>query len=150
MKLSIQTISLLVAGVITITLMAYVFEAARPAEAAVFNATNIQVATTSAATAVTTSTRIFATTTNPLDPSQSYTRVYATICNPNANPVFLNFNGDKAANLPTGQVTVVIAAAAGYNTCFEMTDRNQYQGSVTASSTNQTSTTITAQQFVQQ
>lgn len=149
MKLSISNIAVLIATALTIALMGYVFEGAHPVQASAYTATAIQTATTSAATAVTTSTRLIATTTNPVDPTNSYTRVYATICNPNANPVAINLNGDVAANLPTGQVTTVIAAAAGYNTCFEITDRNQYSGSVTASSTNQTSTTVTVQQFVQ-
>lgn len=150
MKLSITTISFLIAGALTIALMAYVFEGAKPVQASAYTATVLQTATTSAATAVTTSARIFATTTNPLAPGTgSFTRVYATICNPNANPVALNLNGDQAANLPTGKATVMIAAAAGYDVCYEITDKNQYSGSVTASSTNQTSTTIFAQQFVQ-
>lgn len=127
----------------------YVLRAPDTARANVYTATSIGTATTSAATSVTTSTRIMATSTNPLDPTNSHVRVYAVVCNPNANPVALNLNGDKAANLTTGQVTAVIAAAAGYNACFEITDRNLYSGSVTASSTNQTATTITVQQFVQ-
>ena len=121
----------------------------KPVEASAFTATNIgAVATTTAATSITTSARIMATTTNPLDGENSYTRVYAVICNANANPVWINMDGDKAANLPTGNVTTVIAAAAGYNACFEIKDYNQYSGSVTASSTNQTATTITVKQYV--
>lgn len=106
------------------------------------------VATTSTATSITTSARIMATTTNPLAPESSYNRVYATICNANANPVAINMDGDKAASLPGGQVTTWIAAAAGYDVCFEINDRNAYYGSVTASSTNQTATTITVKQYV--
>lgn len=108
------------------------------------------VATTSAATSITTSARIMATTTNPLDPTNSYNRVYASICNPNANPVWLNLDGDKPANSLTGDVTTVIAAAAGYSACFEIDDSNAYHGSVTASSTNQTATVITVKQYVAQ
>jgi len=111
------------------------------------SATPIGVATTSAAFSVTTSSRVLATTTNTV--GTGYTRVYATICNPNANPVALNLDGDKAANAVTGQLTIWIGAAAGYNTCYEVTDRNQYSGSITASSTNQTATGITVKDYVQ-
>lgn len=107
--------------------------------------TSIGVATTSAVTAITSSARILSTTTNTV--GSSYTRVYATICNPNANPVYLSLDGDKAASAT--HYTTVIAAAAGYNACYEINDRNQYSGSVTASSTNQTSTTISATEYVQ-
>lgn len=105
-------------------------------------------ATTSSAVAVTTSTRILATTTNPLDPNNSYTRVYTSICNPNANPVALNLDSDLPANQPLGRTTVFIAAAAGYDACYEITERNPYQGSITASSTNQTSTIINVKDYV--
>lgn len=109
----------------------------------------LSAATTTTTVAITTSARIMATTTNLLTPTLSYTRAYAVICNPNANPVWLNFDNDKAANLVTGNVTTVIAAAAGYNACYELTDdRMIYNGSVTASSTAQTSTTITVKQYV--
>ena len=46
-------------------------------------------------------------------------------------------------------MTTWIAAAAGYNACYEVTDRNQYSGSITASSTNQTATAITVKDYVQ-
>lgn len=107
---------------------------------------NLGGATTSAATAITSSTRIMATTTSTT--GTSYTRVYASICNPNANPVAINLNNDIAASVLTGQVTTWIAAAAGYNTCYVINSDNGYNGSVTASSTSQTSTTITVQQYV--
>ena len=120
---------------------------ARDAHANVFTATNIQAATTTISVSVTSSTRIMATTSNPLDPSASYSRVYATICNPNANPVFLSLNFDKPATLASS--TFVIASAAGFQSCYEITDRNQYNGSITASSSNQTATTIFGSQYVQ-
>lgn len=116
------------------------------ASASVYNATNIQVATTTGRVAVTTSTRLLATTTSVLGPS--YTRVYATICNANANPVYLALDADQPASLANS--TYVIAAAAGYSACYEITDRNQYQGSITASSTNETSTAVTFSDYVQQ
>lgn len=114
-----------------------------------YNATAIGAATTTNAIAVTTSTRILASTTNPVGTPgfTSFTRVYATVCNPNANPVYLSLNGDNLASI--SKSTYVIAAAAGYSTCYEITDRNMYQGSVTASSTNQTSTTVTVSDYVQ-
>lgn len=111
---------------------------------------NITVATTSSAVSVTTSTRILATTTNSADPTNSYNRIYAIICNPNANPVYLNLDGDKPANFAAGRSTVVIATSTGYTTCYEITDRNPYVGSVTASSTNGTATTISVKEYVSQ
>lgn len=109
--------------------------------------TNLAVnATTTQSFSVTSSTRILATSTSGI--GQSYTRVYASICNPNANPVYLNMNADQVASSSAGYTTV-IAAAAGYNACYEITDRNTYNGSVQASSTNQTATVISVQQFVQ-
>lgn len=110
-------------------------------------ATAIGAASTTASVAVTTSTRVLATTTSLT--GTSYTRVYATICNPNANPVAILLNNDKAANVTTGQATAIIAAAAGYNVCYEITERNQYNGSVTASSTSQASTRVFVSQYVQ-
>lgn len=106
----------------------------------------LQTATTTGSVAVTSSVRLLATTTNPLNPSASYTRIYATICNANSNPVYISLNGDKGASLTNA--TAVIAAAAGYDACFEVTDRNPYTGSITASSTNQTSTTVTYSDYV--
>jgi hypothetical protein len=111
-------------------------------------ATNIgKVATTTGSFAVTSSTRILATTTNARGDGTSYTRVYATICNPNANPVYLALDGDQPASV--ANATYVIAAAAGYSACYEITDRNLYMGSVQASSTGQTSTTIFVSDYVQ-
>ena len=103
-------------------------------------------ATSSTAVAVTVSTRILATTTNALGNGTSYTRQYATICNPSANPVYVLMNNDKVANAT--HANVVIAAAAGYNVCFEITDRNQYNGSIQASSTNETSTNVLVTSYV--
>lgn len=118
-------------------------------QGAVYDATNITVATSSAAVAVTSSQVILATTTNALSNGTSYTRVYATICNPSATVVYVNMDNGKAAALSGGAFTVAIAAAAGYNACYEITDRNQYSGTITASSTNQTAVTVYAKQYVQ-
>jgi len=107
----------------------------------------ISTATTSARFSVTSSTRVLASTTSVL--GTSYTRVYASICNANANPVALNLDGDKAANAANGNITVWIAAAAGYDVCYEITDRNAYSGSITASSTDNTATAITVKDYVQ-
>jgi len=114
-------------------------------------ATNIGNATTTTSVAITSSARILATTTNPTGTPgvTSFTRVYATICNPNANPVAILLNRDIAASAPSGRVTTWIAAAAGYEACYEITDRNAYHGSITASSTNQTSTTVYVSDYVQ-
>lgn len=109
-------------------------------------ATNIGAATTSAAVTVTSSTRVLATTTNALGNGTSYTRVFASICNPSATLVYLNMNNDIKAAL-TGY-TAVIGAAAGYSACYEVTDRNAYQGSIQASSTNQTSVSVNVTEYV--
>lgn len=108
--------------------------------------TVLSVATTSASFNVTSSTRILATTTSVAYPS--YTRVYATICTASSNPVYLNLDADKPA--AQGAVTTIIAAAAGYSACYEITDRNMYQGSIQASSTNQTSTVVNVKDYVHQ
>lgn len=148
-------ISLILAGLLlgAMVVMAGVLLAVgeRSALATSPSATTLDIATTTASFAVTSSARVLATTTNPVGyPGiTSFTRVYATICNANANPVALLMDRDEQANLSTGKVTVWIAAAAGYNACYEITDRNLYQGSVQASSTNQTSTTITVADYVQ-
>ena len=112
-------------------------------------ATSIGVATSSVATSVTTSTRIAATTTNALGDGTSYTRVYATICTQSTNPVAINLDQDKLANGTTGKVTAWIGVAAGYNSCYEITDRNQYSGAITASSTSQAAALVTVKEYVQ-
>lgn len=145
---TITTSALSVLVVFALVLGAFAFLQTTPKVKAVGSqATTIGVATTTAAVAVTSSTRLVATTTNALGNGTSYTRVYATICNPNANPVYIRLDGDKAAS--ASAATYVIAAAAGYNVCYELTDVNQYNGSITASSTNQTSTNVLVTQYVQ-
>lgn len=109
--------------------------------------TVISTATTSSAVAVTASARILATTTNALGNGSSYVRTYASICTASTNQVYLNLNGDKAAASTTA--TYIISAAAGYNACYEITDRNIYSGSITASSTGNTSSTVTVSEYVQ-
>lgn len=141
--ISEKTFYVVVIAVLLIAAGLVMFQA-RPVRANVYTGTVLSTATTSASFSVTNSARVLATT-SPND--NGYTRVYATICNPNANPVFLNLDGDKPAGV--GKVTTVIAAAAGYDACYEITDRNMYQGSVTASSTNQTATVIDVKDYVQ-
>lgn len=111
----------------------------------IFQGPVLQQATTTASFAVTSSTRVLATSTVP-GGGASYSRIYATICNPNANPVYIALNGDKPAS--STSATTVIAAAAGYNVCYVINDSNPYNGSVTASSTGQTSTTIFVSDYV--
>lgn len=107
------------------------------------NAFALSNATTSTAVAVTSSTRVLATTTSTT--GTSYTRVYSTICNPSSTIVYLRMDSDKAASVTSG---IPIGAAAGYNACYEITDRNMYQGSIQASSTNQTSVSILVNDYV--
>ena len=101
-----------------------------------YTATAIGTATTSTAVQVTASTRVLATTTNTV--GTGYTRVFASICNPSSTIVALNMNNDKPAGLNGGTASSSVAfigAAAGYNVCYEITDRNMYSGSIQASST---------------
>lgn len=105
----------------------------------------ISAATTSSAVAVTTSTRILATTTNALGTGSSYTRKYAQICNPSATiKVLVSLNKDIAADGRTN---------GGYwidsNECFEIDDRNQYSGSVTASTSDQSSVKVLVTEYVE-
>lgn len=147
--MNIHTIKFGIAGILAAVIGALVFSTffyqSSPVSAAYFNGTAISAATTTASVAVTSSTRLLATTTNTV--GTGYTRVYATLCNPSATLVYVNMNQDKAASLSAAQV--VIAAAAGYNACYEITDRNQYSGSIQASSTNQTSVNVIVSDYVQ-
>lgn len=133
-----------------LTLGIYVGKPALPASATTYTTNNIgYTATTSAAVAVTSSTRVLATTTNTLGNGTSYTRIWATICNPTPNAVVINMNGDKAASQPGGAYQAMIGATSTLPVCFEVTDRNAYSGSIQASSTNQTSTSVTVTEYVQ-
>lgn len=142
--------SILIAAIGILALAAILYAVNRPfvAEGSSYpTSPALLVATTTKSQAITVSAQVLATTTNALDPTGSYQRAYTVICNPNTNPVYLNLDSDKPASL--GGTTYIIAAAAGYNTCFELTaDRMIYHGSITASSTNQTSTTITVKDYV--
>lgn len=146
-----KSLPYLIPLIASIVLVAGFFFAERPdlAGANSYTATNIGTATTSSAVSVTSSVRLLATTTNALGNGTSYTRVFASICNPSTTLVYVNLDRDKVASLASGNFTTVIAAAAGYSACYEITDRNLYQGSITASSTNQTATTIYVKDYVQ-
>lgn len=140
----------IVLAVVALVLGAYsVFQTSPKAEAVGYAVTSIGAATTTAAINVTSSTRILATTTNALGNGTSYTREYAVICNPSATPVYISLNNDKITDVPSGKFTTVIAAAAGFNACYEIQDFNQYSGSITASSTNQTSVIVQVADYVQ-
>lgn len=104
------------------------------------------VATTSLAISVTTSTRILSTTTNPLAAPGvgTFTRSYASICNTSPTvPVLIRMDGDKPAD---GRTT------GGYwinaNGCYEVTDKMLYQGSITASTSDQTAVKVVVQDYV--
>lgn len=96
-------------------------------------------ATTTASVTASTSVRVLATST-------PYRRTYATICNASSTPVYLLMNAGAPASLSA--YTAVIAAAAGYNACYEIDSDNLYQGSVTASSTAETALPITVTDYV--
>lgn len=139
--------TLLIVAVIAFAGLAIWFKPAAqaPAVGAFYGTeTVIGLATTTTSTSVTSSTVIMATTSN--DVGTGYTRVYATICNPNANPVYINLDNGRAAAI--GAANVVLAAAAGYNACWD-TRGISYNGAITASSTAQTATTISYKQYVQ-
>lgn len=148
MKLKLSLSSFVLLALATVSVFAFfLLEGRAPkTQASVYNATAISVATTSTSVAVTGSgsVQVLASTTSLT--GTSYTRVYATLCNATANPVYISLNGDKPT--ATGVGTAVIAAAAGYNACYEITDRNQYSGSIRASSTV-ASTNISAVEYVQ-
>lgn len=131
--------------VAAILLSVSVFGLKQDAHANPYTASFIGNATTTSSVSVTSSVRVMATSTYV--GTTNTTRVYATFCNPNANPVYLFLGNDAAAS--NASSTYVIAAGAGYQACYEITDRNLYQGSVTASSTNQTATTIFTSQYTQ-
>ena len=94
-----------------------------------YESTRFSVASTTGAVSVTTSTRVLATTT------AGTIRAYAKICNDSAQKLYFNMDQDKKASLLAG--TPVAA-----NTCFEITGVNLYQGSITASSTNETASSV--------
>ena len=145
---SMTKTSIAVIALLALVLGGYaVLQTTHKAEAVGPMATVLSTATTTTSVAVTSSTRLLATTTNALGNGTSYTRKFATICNPNANPVFIRFDGDKPAS--NTAANVVLAAAAGYNVCYQITDVNQYSGSIQASSTDQTSTTVLVTDYVQ-
>lgn len=99
------------------------------------------VATTSAVVSVTTSTRILATTTNPL--GNGFTRSYANICNTSATkPIVISMNSDKPANASVNGGYWINA-----NSCYEITDKMLYQGSVTASSSDQSAVQVLVQDY---
>lgn len=137
---------LVIAALVFIALIANTAYDAKPVRAQNGFETNLGYgATTTTQVFVAGSTRIAATTTNPLDPINSYSRVYANICNPSANLVYLRFDSDKQAASSTA--IAVIGAAAGYSTCYEINDRNMYNGSIQASST--VSAWVNVSQYVQ-
>lgn len=108
------------------------------------------VATTSASFSITTSARVLATTTNVNGAPGvgSFTRAHAVICNPTPNAVYLNLDGDKAANA-VGAYTAVIGATSSLPVCYTLTDAQMiYNGSITASSTNGTATVISVKEYV--
>lgn len=141
--------TILLAGAVVYTVFMFYSHDVPKATAAGPFYTNLPLtATSSAVVNVTTSTRIAATTSSPTDSVNSFTRVYTTICTATNTPVAIFMNADQQANGSTGKVTAWIAAAAGYNACYEMTDRNVYLGSITASTTNQASAQVTVDQYV--
>ena len=135
MKLTLTNALIVIAVALAVLATGTVlFGGQRTVQGAAFQATNITAATTTNAFSFTTSTRVLATSTKDTYGNiTGYTRVYATICTRSATPIALAFAND--ANVSSTNSVAFIAAAAGYNNCYEITDKNAYQGSVTASST---------------
>lgn len=99
-------------------------------------------ATTTATITVTTSTRILATSTNTL--GNGYTRAYASICNTSASkPIVILMNQDKPANASINGGVWINA-----NSCYEVTDKMLYQGSITASTSDQSAVQILVNDYV--
>lgn len=138
--------AVIVAGALVILATIILFKPVYPVFGAGPITTVIGAATTSTAINVGGSTRVLATTTNINDPANSYNRVYASICNYTPRPVVLALNNDKQATASSS--LAIIATATGYQSCYEITDRNQYNGSVQASSTAVTSN-VTVVEYVQ-
>ncbi len=144
-QMSLAAVALIAAALIVF------FYATQPAHADNANTSStFTTATSSKSFSVTTSAQIIATTSNWGAPNFGpYRRMYATVCNPNSNPVAINLDQDKPANLATGHMTYLIAAATGYSVCYTITPENLYQGAVEASSTNQTATTVYVSDYQQ-
>lgn len=143
---------MILSAVVLIAAALFVFlQASKPAHADNANTSSTFVsATSSTSFSITTSSRVIATTTNFGSPNfGQYRRFYATICNPSSNPVAINLDQDKPANLATGHATFIIGAAAGYSACYTINPENLYQGSIQASSTNQTATTVYVSDYQQ-
>jgi hypothetical protein len=100
----------------------------------VFQSNQLTAASTTAPVTVTSSTRILAT-------SSPYTRVFAEICNDSGTKIYLNMDADKAASTAAG---FPLAA----NTCYTIDEANLYTGSVTASSTDETSVSVSVVDYV--
>lgn len=140
--------AVLIAGAIVLLAILFSFNQLQPVMAGSFSsAPAFKVATTSTAVSIAgVSARILATTTaNDLVPNGI--RAYASICNPSTTLVHLRLDGDKPVK--TGQGLVIIAAAAGYNACYEITDNRMiYLGSVQASSTSGTAVDVSVTEYV--
>lgn len=99
-------------------------------------------ATTTSTISVTTSTRILATTTNTI--GTGFTRAYANICNTSATKaIVILMNQDKPANAATSGGVWINA-----NSCYEVTDKMLYQGSITASTSDQSAVQVLVNDYV--
>lgn len=122
------TLGTVILGLVVVFSFVLLVSGERTAQATSPSATALSIATTSTAYTFVTDTRIMSTTTGA-----GLTRAYATICTTSASPVAINMDRDKP--VVASSTVAFIAGAAGYNACYEITERNLYQGSVHASST---------------
>lgn len=136
------TIPALLTAILMFGVMLFLSANQRPTEAAsVTQFLNLGVATTSVTNTVTVSERILATTTSVT--GTSYMRVYASICNVGPSIAYIRMDSDKPTNILTAGATSIAVGA-----CYEITDRNGYSGSVTASSTGEVATTLLVTEYV--
>lgn len=143
MKLSTTLVG--IAGIVLVALIwgAFFNPVTQETLGGLAQATTIGNASTTARS-VTVSDRILATTTSGV------TRVRAELCNVSSNPVYILVSEDKNVNINSGG-GFPIAAAAGYDSCYVMsTDTgNLSTGSVKASSTAETATTLYVTEWLQ-
>lgn len=143
MELNIKSVGIIAGALLLVFLGTLISSAPATRLGGLAQATTIGNASTTILS-VTSSARILATTTSGV------TRVRAEICNVGSNPVYILVSEDKNVNInSTGGYP--IAAASGYNTCYVMSPDtgNLSTGSIKASSTAQTATTLYITEWLQ-
>lgn len=101
----------------------------------VYTSTKFNVASTSKTVAVTSDVQLVGTTT------ANFPRAYTIICNDSSQVVYLGLDGDKVVTQSTG---IRLNANGG---CYEINDQNLYTGAIRATSTNETSSNVTINDY---